>query len=158
MRQLLTIVLLAFCGFVAAQRQIVVLDASTLQPIPGVSVRADSLHAMKTDVDGMVAVPERFDSITFSHLKYGSERLAAAEIADTMLMFSRDVSLPEVVVMGVGPDLMRAIRKDHERILNRPRYIAPLNFELAEILDRRGRRDRKHLKRALKIQQEYDLK
>ena len=45
MRQLLTIVLLAFCGLVAAQRQIVVLDATTLQPIPGVSVWADSLRA-----------------------------------------------------------------------------------------------------------------
>lgn len=157
MRQLLTIVLLAFCGLVAAQRQIVVLDATTLQPIPGVSVWADSLRAQKTNDEGVVQVPERFDSLTFSHLKYGRERLAAHEVADTMLMFDREQELPEVVVLGVGPDLMRSLRKTYERSAQ-PREMSVFTFDLGNILDRRGRRDRKHRKRALEIQREYDLK
>lgn len=151
---LLTIVCLAL----SAQRQIIVLDQETLAPIAGVSVRVDSSKVQKTDKDGRITVPEPFDSITFSHLAYGKEKLASKEVADTMLMFSNGTVLPELVVTDFGPDLRRAMRAAHERMVNTPRPSSLLSFDLGDMLDKRGRRDRKHLKRAKKILQEYDLK
>lgn len=159
MKRILIITLLAIiCTAVFAQRQIIVLDQETLAPIAGVSVRVDSSKVQKTDQHGRVTVTEPFDSITFSHLAYGKEKLACKEVADTMLMFSTGTTLPELVVTDFGPDLRRAMRAAHERMVSEPRPSSLLSFDLGDILDKRGRRDRKHLKRAKRILQEYDLK
>ena len=159
MKRILILCLMFCCWLVAqAQRQIVVIDAETFEPIEGVSVRADSMKAVRTNARGEAFVPERFDSITFSHLKYGRDRLAAKEVADTMMMFAHDMELPEVVVMAVSPELTRSIRSSIKRIVSGIPQNTGSSFDFANLLDKRGRRDRKHLKRAKKILQNYDMK
>ena len=157
MKYSLAVVLMLLSGLsVHAQRRIVVIDAETLAPIADVSVRTDSNLAVRTDRHGVAVVPEVFDSIVFSHLKYGREHLVHSEVSDTMVMFSRAQMLQEVVVTALGPDLRRAIRATHERIASQPRPSSLLSFDLADILDRRTRRDRKHLRKAKEIIQELD--
>ena len=141
---------------VSAQRKIIVLDAETYEPVEGVSIWADSMEVVKTNGQGIVFVKEPFDSLTFSHLKYGRERLAAKEVADTMLMFAHDMELPEVVVMAVSPELTKSIRSSIKRMVSEIPQNSGASFDFANLLDKRGRRDRKHLKRAKKILQDYD--
>ena len=139
-----------------AQRKLAVLDFETGFPIEGVSVIVDSLEAKKTNGLGVVFIQEPFDSITFSHLKYGKEKLAREEITDTMYLFAKDFMLDEVVVVGLSPELLKQVRAKREEILSAPDHPSLLTFDLGKMLDKRGRRDRKHLKRARKIIKEWD--
>ena len=141
-----------------AQRKIAVLDFETGFPIEGVSVIVDSLEAKKTNGLGVVFVQEPFDSITFSHLKYGKEKLAHEEVTDTMYLFAKDYMLDEVVVVGLSPQLLKQLRQRREEILSSPTHPSLLTFDLGRMLDKRGRRDRKHLKRARKVMKEWDEK
>jgi len=143
-------------GSMMAQRKLAVLDFETGFPIEGVSVIVDSLEAKKTNGLGVVFIQEPFDSITFSHLKYGKEKLARAEITDTMYLFAKDFMLDEVVVVGLSPELLKQVRAKREEILSAPDHPSLLTFDLGKMLDKRGRRDRKHLKRARKIIKEWD--
>lgn len=143
---------------VLAQRKIAVLDFETGFPIEGVSVVVDSLEAKKTNDLGVVFVMEPFDSITFSHLKYGKEKLAREEITDTMYLFAKDFMLDEVVVVGLSPHLLKQLRERREEILSAPTHPSLLSFDLGRMLDKRGRRDRKHLKRARKVLKQWDEK
>ncbi|MBO6288636.1 MAG: hypothetical protein J6M94_08635 [Prevotella sp.] len=143
-------------GSMTAQRKLAVLDFETGFPIEGVSVIVDSLEAKKTNGLGVVFIQEPFDSITFSHLKYGKEKLAREEITDTMYLFAKDFMLDEVVVVGLSPELLKQVRAKREEILSAPDHPSLLTFDLGKMLDKRGRRDRKHLKRARKIIKEWD--
>ena len=149
--------LLALSSTVLAQRRITVLHSTTGEPIPGVTVRCDSIVA-KTDQHGRVSVPEQFDSISFSHLEFAHECLRPAELTDTMYLFPRKYQLKEVTVTGIGPDLRGSIDKARERWLEGPRSSSLLSFDIANILDRRGRRDRKQLRRIKEVLREFDAK
>ena len=143
-------------GVALAQRKIAVLDFETGFPIEGVSVIVDSLEAKKTNGLGVVFVQEPFDIITFSHLKYGKEKLAREEITDTMYLVAKDFMLDEVVVVGLSPELLKQVRAKREEILSVPNHPLLLTFDLGKMLDKRGRRDRKHLKRARKVIKQWD--
>ena len=157
-RGLAAMLLLLCCLTAEAQRKITVLDVETLQPIEGVTVRVDSCQAVITDRQGVVTVAERFDSISFSHVLYERERLAFAEVGDTMQMFPSAMMLPEVQVVSVSPELLSSIKEGIAQIVaaQPPQPLA--RFDMARLLDRRWRRDQKHLKQAEKIIEEYDKK
>ena len=79
-------------------------------------------------------------------------------MTDTMFLVSRNMMLPEVVVTGVNPDLMKALKKNHERMMLEPTSTSIFTFDFANIIDRRARRDRKHYRKAKKIIREWNLK
>jgi heterodisulfide reductase subunit A-like polyferredoxin len=126
-------------------------------PIAGVSVKTDSAHAVMTDINGIANIAERFDSISFNHMKYLSDKVTFEEMKDTMYLVPKNLMLPDVVVTGVNPDLKKAMKKNYERMLEQPK-LKVLTFDFANIIDRRGRRDRKHLKKAKEILREWDAK
>ena len=88
-----------------AQRRIVVLDMDTDLPVRDVSVRANGNAATKTDVLGRANVPLTADSISFSHVLYCSERLAMAELGDTMYLLPVEHLLPEMRVTELNPSI-----------------------------------------------------
>lgn len=157
MLRILNICLLSSFVFVAmAQRHIVVVNLDTHLPIEKVSVKTNVSSSVLTDRNGMVSIPEKFDTISFRHLKYLQEKICYSEIADTMYLVKKDMMLPEVVVTGLNPDLKKAMKKNHESMMlsNNPNL---LTFDFANILDRRARRDRKHYRKAKKILRDWDL-
>ena len=79
-----------------------------------------------------------------------------AEVQDTIYLTPQENSLPEVTVTGFGPDFLKSLRRTKELNLLQPR-IHGLTFDFGYLLDKRGRRDRKHLLRAKKILRDYDL-
>lgn len=151
------IITMAVCQGLHAQRRITVIAFETGKPLSGVTVKVDSL-LKKTDKRGHVDISERFDSISFSHLEYSFEKLRQPELTDTMYLFPKKYALKEVVVTGVGPDLRKSIEKDRERWLSGPHTTQLLTFDFANILDRRGRHDRKQLKRIREILRKFDEK
>lgn len=157
MLRILNICLLSSFVFVAmAQRHVVVVNLDTHLPIEKVSVKTNVSSSVLTDRNGMVSIPEKFDTISFRHLKYLPEKICYSEIADTMYLVKKDMMLPEVVVTGLNPDLKKAMKKNHESMMlsNNPNL---LTFDFANILDRRARRDRKHYRKAKKILRDWDL-
>lgn len=158
-RVLLTIALAAVAALATAQRQIVVLDMDTDLPVRDVSVRVDSGKASKTDYLGRVTIPLLFDSIMFSHVRYEREQLRHQELTDTMYLLPIEHMLPEVRVTELNPQLKGlisgwALAGAMMGAAEAPRGVA--SFDFASMLDRRGRRDKKHLERAKKILEEWD--
>ena len=156
-RTISLIIVILSAVYVSAQRKIVVVDMETHLPVADVSVKTDSARAVMTDRNGVASISERFDSISFSHMRYLSDKVTFEEMKDTMYLVPKNLMLPDVVVTGVNPDLKKAMKKNYERMLEQP-TVKGLTFDFANIIDRRGRRDRKHLKKAKKILREWDAK
>ena len=159
------VIVLLLCSIVSiemqAQRRIVVVDMDTNVPIRDVSVKIDSQKVVQTDYLGRIDVPIVFDSIAFSHVRYEHERLTMTEVGDTMFLLPKEHMLPEVTISELDPRVKGlisgwAMAGAMEGAALAPRGVA--TFDFANMLDRRGRRDRKHLERAKKILKEWDEK
>lgn len=143
------------------QRRIIVLDMDTRQPVKGVAVKADRHPIAETDLLGRVSVPVVFDSITFSHVRYEHERLLHAEVSDTMYLLPKEHMLPEVNVTAASPQMLAMFKAWALQGAMMGAAEAPggiVSFDFANMLDRRGRRDKKHLERAKEILKEWDKK
>ncbi len=156
---LLLIVLILLSHEATAQRSITVLDMDTDLPVKGVSVRVDQQRSVETDHLGRATIPVLFDSIAFSHVRYERERLAMVELSDTMYLLPIEHMLPEVKVNAASPEMLAAFKAWAQMgamagAAEAPRGVA--SFDFASLLDRRGRRDKKHLERAKEILKEWD--
>ena len=155
----LVFILLLLCvsAVVMAQRKIVVVDFETGLPVKGVSVRCDRSPAVLTNRLGQVEVRQMFDSISFSHVEYARDKLAYAEIEDTMYLVPLRYEIDEVVVMGISSDLRRQMNRVHEnQIYQKP--VSGLTFNFGLIVDRRLRRDRRHMQQAQEVLRRWDAK
>ena len=90
------------CTTVSAQRQLVVVDIETLNPVVGASVVSkDGTHI--TDSLGYVSISDSCKSLSFSHVNYESRIINLNEVRrDTVFMISKLLNLKEVVVFGHG--------------------------------------------------------
>ena len=160
-RWLVLLILFALCGRAMGQRRLMVYDMETNKPVPGVSVKADQHKPITSGLDGAVVLEEPFDSVSFSHVQYGYERLAASEIADTMFLLPNEHMLPEVTVTELDPrvkGLIAAWAMEGAMMGAAEAPVGIASFDFANLLDRRGRRDRKHKKQAEVILKEWDKK
>ena len=148
---------------VYAQRTVTVLDMDNRLPIKDVSIKADGNRSTTTDYLGRAVIPVVFDSISFSHVRYEHEQLRFHELGDTMYLLPLEHMLPEVVVSELNPELKAMISgwamigamagaAEVQDVLIR------VPFDFAGMFDRRGRRDKKHLKRAQELLKEWDEK
>jgi hypothetical protein len=81
------------------------------------------------------------------------------ELSDTMYLLPIEHMLPEVKVNAASPEMLAAFKAWAQMgammgAAEAPRGIA--SFDFASLLDRRGRRDKKHLERAKEILKEWD--
>ncbi len=137
-------------------RKITVIDIETMLPISNVNITTNNKFTTHTDLLGRAEIKHQFDTITFRHYNYSAEQLLFYELTDTMMLFPHHNLLQEVVVTGIGPDLRNAMKKAHENMLSQP-VAKGLTFDFGLLLDKRARRDRKHLKRAKEVLRDYDL-
>lgn len=160
-RGLLILAMLGLSRCAMGQRRVLVYDMDTGKPVAGVAVRGDRRKAVITGADGSVVLAEPFDSVSFSHVQYGFERLTARELPDTMFLLPNDHMLPEVTVTELDPRVKGlvaawALAGAMQGAAEAPKGI--VSFDFANMLDRRGRRDRKHKARAKEILEEWDKK
>jgi hypothetical protein len=133
----------------------------TYQIIPDVSVKVDNRMVVFTDKQGRVDIGEPFDSVMFSHVLYGREKLLAKEVTDTMYLLPNEHLLPEVIVSELDPRVAAMIKGWVSGAVGEGAMLAPkgvASFDFSSLLDKRRRRDKKHLKRARKILEEWDEK
>ena len=92
---------------------------------------------------------------------YEPEHLTMTEVRDTMYLVPKEHQLPEVSITELDPHVKGLIgawvrQGAAQGAAEAPRGIA--SFDFANMLDRRARRDRKHLERARKVLREWDKK
>lgn len=154
--------LLMLCQGMKAQRVVVVCDMETLTPLRDVVVAiTNDKYRDTTDYTGIAHLPVSFGEATFMRYGYIAYTAKQEAIGDTVMLLPSMNSFRDVVVWGKDLRLQSimgvksAILKD---VLSQPRSQSGASFDFANMLDRRGRRDKKHLEKAKEVLQEWDRK
>lgn len=139
------------------RRKLVVADIETRVPMRGVIVSTEDGYRDTTNWRGICYVPANFDTLTVARTNYIAERMLPKELKDTTYLIPAGKAISEVTVWGKN-DLQENISRgmsDYKVIpdvstgvLARP--------DFANLLDRRGRRDQKHLRNVKRRFQEMD--
>ena len=98
---------LLLCGTeLLAQRQLVVIDVETLEPVAGANVVGKYGNYI-TDSLGQVSVSDSSKTLTFSHVNYDARIINLNEVRDTVFLISKLLNLKEVVVFGINKSSKR---------------------------------------------------
>ena len=134
----------------------VVADMETRVPVRDAVVSTKSGYRDTTNYRGICYIPVQFDTLSVSHGKYLTERLTAQEIKDTTYLIPNSHQISEVTVWGDGtPSVSKGLTEQVRQIF-RENTRGGLGFDFAKILDKRYRRDMKHLRKTREIFKEMD--
>lgn len=137
-------------------RKFVVADMETRVPVRDAVVSTKSGYRDTTNYRGICYIPVQFDTLSVSHGKYLTERLTAKEIKDTTYLIPNSHQISEVTVWGDGtPSVSKGLTEQVRQIF-RENTRGGLVFDFAKILDKRYRRDMKHLRKTREIFKEMD--
>lgn len=134
---------------VQPQRKLVVADMETRVPMRGVIVSTQDGYRDTTNWRGVCYVPQTFDTLTVYKPNYIPERLVQKELKDSTYLIPAGSAISEVTVWGKN-DLQDGINAwigGQSLPLPDPSTGVIGRFDLSNMLDRRGRRDRRHLRR-----------
>lgn len=139
-------------------RKFVVADMETRVPIRNAVVTTKDGYRDSSNWRGIVRIPTDFDTIMVSHHGYLAEVIAKKDAKDSTYLIPSDKSLRQITVWGKDKSgrQMQAFGPGFDRAIAEGSAYAPagiIHFELAKMLDGRGRRDAKHLK---KVRQKFD--
>ncbi len=153
--------LVALCQADAQETQgkkLVVIDIETKVPMRGVIVSTKSGYRDTTNWRGICYVPAAFDTLTVFKHNYIPERLIANEMRDTTALIPSGSAISEVTVWGKN-NVNQNVREGigNHPLPNPARGAISYSFDFANLIDRRGRRDRKHLKSVKQKFQEMDV-
>lgn len=160
--RLLSILLwFCFCSTMQGQRIVTVCDMETRMPLRDVAIVTAEKYRDTTDYQGTCHLPASLTEATFMRHGYIAYTARAENLADTVMLLPAMNALTEVVVWG--KDLRNnAVKSFSEAIREAaasvPRQQSAASFDFANMLDRRGRRDKSHLKKAKEILKEWDAK
>lgn len=151
--------LVAVCIKTGAQRKVVVIDIETHVPVRDVMIRTDRGTGMKTDYRGIAMIEEPFDTITLKQPKYMSRKMGREELKDTVILMPKAHQLSEVTVWGKDRKNIKSMVGQATKDASAYAPPKPLvGFDFANMIDKRRRRDMKHLKKAKEILKEWDSK
>ena len=141
---------MAFCQAQAQEtrgKKLVVIDIETKVPMRGVIVSTKTGYRDTTNWRGICHVPTEFDTLTVYKHNYIPERLIAKEMKDTTALIPSGSAISEVTVWGKN-NINNNVRQglDSQPLPNPSNAAISYSFDFANIIDRRGRRDRKHLR------------
>lgn len=153
--------LMAFCQTHAQEAQgkkLVVIDIETKVPMRGVIVSTKHGYRDTTNWRGICHVPAEFDTLTVFKHNYIPERLIAKELKDTTALIPSGSAISEVTVWGKN-NINKNVREGigNHPLPNPSNAAISYGFDFANLIDRRGRRDRKHLKSVRRKFQEMDV-
>ncbi len=153
--------LMAFCEAHAQEtrgKKLVVIDIETKVPMRGVIVSTKNGYRDTTNWRGICHVPAAFDTLTVFKHNYIPERLIASEMKDTTALIPSGSAISEVTVWGKN-NINQNVKEGlgSQPLPNPARGAISYSFDFAKLIDRRGRRDRKHLKSVRQKFQEMDV-
>ena len=140
-------------------QKVLVCDGATRFPIRDVLVSVDGKNVGLTTWQGIINLPDSFQIATFKKKGYAPEKLYRSEVLrDTVFLFPAEHYLDEVVVIGKqvvdGRELLKKMPK--RDILEKKPAHSLLEFDVGLMLDKRLRRDRKHVEKLREVFKKMD--
>ncbi|QKH89383.1 hypothetical protein [Prevotella melaninogenica] len=140
-------------------QKVLVCDGATHFPIRDVLVSVDGKNVGLTTWQGIINLPDSFQTATFKKKGYAPEKLFRSEVLrDTVFLFPAEHYLDEVVVIGKqvvdGRELLKKMPK--RDILEKKPAHSLLEFDVGLMLDKRLRRDRKHVEKLREVFKKMD--
>lgn len=136
-------------------RKFVVADIETRVPVRNVVVWTRDGYKDTTNYRGICFIPQQFDTLFVTKANYLTEKILSTEVKDSTWIIPNSHRLSEVTVWGKdGEKLLKERMADgfkkaiEEGNAEAPKGIA--SFDVGKMLDKRGRRDQKHLKKVRK--------
>lgn len=142
-------------------RKFVVADLETKVPVRDAMVITNSGYRDTTNYRGVCYIPTQFDTLIVYKANYLSEKMVAKEVNDTTYLIPNSHRVSEVTVWGQDRQrrLEEAVERWTKEATNEPRPSnGILSFDLGNILDGRGRRDAKQLRKMKKAFRKMDEK
>lgn len=139
---------------VKAQKSCVVASAEDHVPIREALIHTDNNHWARTDYRGYFTMKYQFDSATVSKPGYLKTTIYLKTLPDTLFLLPESRQLGEVEVWGKDQQHVREMEQGIQDKINENPPLSNssgVSFDLAKMMDKRGRRDAKHLKTARKI-------
>ena len=140
-------------------QKVLVCDGATRFPIRDVLVSVDGKNVGLTTWQGIINLPDSFQTASFKKKGYTPEKLFRSEVLrDTVFLFPAEHYLDEVVVIGKqvvdGRELLKKMPK--RDILEKRPSGGLGGFDLGLILDKRYRRDRRHVEKLREVFKKMD--
>lgn len=161
MKKLLLILLMTVSciASVWSQKTCVIANAENHVPIREALIHTDNDHWARTDYRGYWTMKYQFDSATVSKPGFLKTTIYLKNLPDTLFMLPESQQLGTVEVWGKNQQQVRTIEEQaKEAAKSAPSMNSGVSFDFANMLDKRGRRDAKHLKNARTIMGEYERK
>ena len=161
MNRYITLILCLITGMVArAQRTCVVADMETHVPVRDAIIHTNTNHWARTDYRGYFAMRYSFDSASVYKVGYVKTFIYSKNLPDTVFLLPQSHQLNEVEVYG--KDMGKSNAGFFSNAAKQAAKEAPapggLQFNALGWMDRRGIRDRKHLKKAQSVISGLDSK
>ena len=143
-------------------RRLVVADMETHVPVRGAIVSTKSGYRDTTNYLGICFVPTKFDTLSVSHPRYLTERLVTGEAKDSTFLLPNFRRLSEVTVWGKHnlsalDGIDDALKKEAPAHTSAPAGLGlVVTFDFAKMLDKRYRRDMKHLRKTREVFKQMD--
>ena len=141
-----------------AQKTCVIASAEDHVPIREVLIHTDNNHWARTDYRGYWTMKYQFDSATVSKPGFLKTTIYLKNLPDTLFLIPESHQLGTVEVWGKGQEHVKNMEKQAQNAAANTPQQGGISFDFANMLDKRGRRDHKHLKKAKKILGEYERK
>lgn len=147
-----TMACMACCLAAQAQREIMVVDMVTKQPMSGVAVTIDSaMYTQRmTNYRGRIIVPIDAKSVTLSRQGYEVRNISMYELPDTVELMRTYQAIGEAVIYGSRPtvssDLHKAIEQIYGEIKQTPRATPLARFDFFKMFTaRKDKRQRESI-------------
>ena len=140
-------------------QKVLICDGATHFPIRDVLVSVDGKNVGLTTWQGIINLPDSFQTASFKKKGYAPEKLFRSEVLrDTVFLFPAEHYLDEVVVIGKqvidGRELLKNMPK--RDILEKKPAHSLQEFDFGLMLDKRLRRDRKHVEKLREVFKKMD--
>lgn len=145
---------------IQAQQQrhrLVVCDIETKVPMRNAIVATADGYRDTSNYRGVCYVPDQFDTLVVYKAKYLPEVLLRKELKDTTYLIPEGKTIDEVTVWGKNHIKDNVNEWKRNTPVSAPSSgMVSIGFDFANMIDKRGRRDRKHLRITREKFQEMD--
>ena len=156
---LVIIALVVSVSLANAQKTCVIANAEDHVPIREALIHTDNNHWARTDYRGYWTMKYQFDSATVSKPGYVKTTVYLKNLPDTLFLLPESHQLGTVEVWGKDKESINRMKEQAaQEALGAAGASSGASFDFANMLDKRGRRDRKHMKKAHELFKEMEEK
>lgn len=143
----------------SAQKTCVIANADDHVPIREALIHTNNNHWARTDYRGYWTMKYQFDSATVSKPGFVKTTVYLKTLPDTLFLLPESHQLGTVVVWGKDKEGINRMKEQvGQEALEAATPPSGASFDFANMLDKRGRRDQKHMKKAHELFKEMEEK